>query len=92
MLSTNEWTDGDSFPARLPDGRLETFRLYFVEAESPTRNSLRKCQNPLIRQDGHFLISDFGREFPVWLAQFGASVQPGITVKECLEYTEQHLD
>ena len=26
-LEPDEWTDGDSFRVRLPDGRLETFRL-----------------------------------------------------------------
>ena len=31
MLEPDEWTDGDSFRVRLPDGRLETFRLYFVD-------------------------------------------------------------
>lgn len=30
-LEPDEWTDGDSFRVRLPDGRLETFRLYFVD-------------------------------------------------------------
>jgi endonuclease YncB( thermonuclease family) len=37
-LEPDEWTDGDSFRVRLPDGRLETFRLYFVdttESRSP---------------------------------------------------------
>jgi hypothetical protein len=31
VLAPDEWTDGDSFRVRLPDGRLETFRLYFVD-------------------------------------------------------------
>src|SRR4030095_11763777 len=31
VLEPHEWTDGDSFRVRLPDGRLETFRLYFVD-------------------------------------------------------------
>ena len=31
VLQPDEWTDGDSFRTRLPDGRLETFRLYFVD-------------------------------------------------------------
>jgi endonuclease YncB( thermonuclease family) len=38
VLEPDEWTDGDSFRARLPDGRLETFRLYFVDTtESRSR-------------------------------------------------------
>ena len=31
LLEPDERTDGDSFRVRLPDGRLETFRLYFVD-------------------------------------------------------------
>ena len=31
VLEPDEWTDGDSFRVRLPNSRLETFRLYFVD-------------------------------------------------------------
>jgi endonuclease YncB( thermonuclease family) len=38
VLAPDEWTDGDSFRVRLPDGRSETFRLYFVDTtESRSR-------------------------------------------------------
>ena len=38
VLKSDEWTEGDSFRVLLPDGRLETFRLYFVETtESRSR-------------------------------------------------------
>ena len=38
VLKPDEWTDGDSFRVQLPDGRLETFRLYFVDTtESRSR-------------------------------------------------------
>ena len=38
VLKPDEWTDGDSFRVRLPDSRLETFRLYFVDTtESRSR-------------------------------------------------------
>jgi len=38
MLEPDEWTDGDSFRVRLPDSRLETFHLYFVDTtESRSR-------------------------------------------------------
>jgi endonuclease YncB( thermonuclease family) len=37
-LEPDEWTDGDSFRVRLPDGRLETFRLYYNDTtESRSR-------------------------------------------------------
>ncbi|PYK32095.1 MAG: hypothetical protein DME58_06495 [Verrucomicrobia bacterium] len=35
-----EWTDGDSFRVRLAEGRLETFRLYFIDtSESRSRGT-----------------------------------------------------
>ncbi len=38
VLAPDEWTNGDSFRVPLLDGRLETFRLYFVDTtESRTR-------------------------------------------------------
>jgi len=38
VLEPDKWTDGDSFRVRLPDGRLTTFRLYFVDTtESRSR-------------------------------------------------------
>jgi endonuclease YncB( thermonuclease family) len=38
LLEPDKWTDGDSFRVRLPDGRLETFRLYFLDTtESRSR-------------------------------------------------------
>lgn len=38
VLDPDEWTDGDSFRVRLADGRLETFRLYYVDTtESRSR-------------------------------------------------------
>jgi endonuclease YncB( thermonuclease family) len=40
VLEPDEWTDGDSFRVRLPDNRLETFRLYFVDTtESRSRGN-----------------------------------------------------
>ncbi len=37
-VEPDEWTDGDRFRVRLPDGRRETFRLYFVDTtESRSR-------------------------------------------------------
>lgn len=41
VLEPDEWTDGDSFRVRLPDGRLETFRLYFVDTTESRLHSTR---------------------------------------------------
>ncbi|MEY2564918.1 MAG: hypothetical protein QOH88_3111 [Verrucomicrobiota bacterium] len=41
VLEADEWTDGDSFRVRLPDGRLETFRLYVVETTESRSHSTR---------------------------------------------------
>ena len=41
LLEPDEWTDGDSFRVRLPDGRLETFRLYFVDTTESRARSTR---------------------------------------------------
>lgn len=41
VLEPDEWTDGDSFRVRLPDGRLETFRLYFVDTTESRSHSTR---------------------------------------------------
>jgi endonuclease YncB( thermonuclease family) len=44
VLSPDEWTDGDSFRVRLPDGRLETFRLYFVDTTESRSRGKRSDQ------------------------------------------------
>ena len=41
-LEPDEWTDGDSLRVRLPDGRLETFRLYYVDTTELVRNGLAR--------------------------------------------------
>jgi hypothetical protein len=35
VLTPDEWTDGDSFRVRLPDGWLENFRVYRFGLPSP---------------------------------------------------------
>src|SRR4051812_30048484 len=44
VLEPDEWTDGDSFRVRLPDGRLETFRLYFVDTTESRSRGKRSDQ------------------------------------------------
>ena len=41
VLTPDEWTDGDSFRVRLPDGRLATFRLYFVDTTESRSRGVR---------------------------------------------------
>lgn len=52
ILEPDEWTDGDSFRVRLPDGRLETFRLYFVDTTEARAHATR-----LDEQAAYFGIS-----------------------------------
>lgn len=41
VMEPDDWTDGDSFRVRMPDGRLETFRLYFVDTTESRVHSTR---------------------------------------------------
>jgi endonuclease YncB( thermonuclease family) len=53
VMEPDEWTDGDSFRVRLPDGRLETFRLYYVDTtESRSRGKRRGCGAALQSRGG----------------------------------------
>ena len=45
VLEPDEWTDGDSFRVRLPDSRLETFRLYFVDTTESRSHDKRSDDN-----------------------------------------------
>jgi hypothetical protein len=46
--------------------------VFLADQPEPYLNFLTR-QSLIFRQDGHFLLTDFGREFLVWLAQTGAS-------------------
>ena len=41
VLEPDQWTDGDSFRVRLSDGRLQTFRLYFVDTTESRSSGTR---------------------------------------------------
>lgn len=41
VVEPDEWTDGDSFRVRLPDGKLVTFRLYYVDTTESRMHSTR---------------------------------------------------
>jgi endonuclease YncB( thermonuclease family) len=62
VLTPDEWTDGDSFRVRLPDGRLKTFRLYFVDTtESRSRGEALGRPGGLLRPNETGAIK-FGEE------------------------------
>ncbi len=44
LMAPDKWTDGDSFRVRLPDGRFETFRLYFVDTTESRSHSTRSVE------------------------------------------------
>ena len=54
-MEPDEWTDGDSFRVRLPGGRLETFRLYYIDTTESRSRGKRSDEQAayfaLTRQD-----------------------------------------
>ena len=87
VLEPDQWTDGDSFRVRLPDSRLETFRLYFVDTtESRSRGKrsdeqaayfgLTRAQAiELGRQAKKFTANALAQPFTIytrWRSVFGA--------------------
>jgi endonuclease YncB( thermonuclease family) len=95
VLEPDEWTDGDSFRVRLPDSRLETFRLYFVDTtESRSRGKrsneqaayfgLTRAQAiELGRQAKIFTANALARPFTIstrWRAVFGPTRYYAIAV------------
>jgi len=52
-----EWADGDSFPVKLPDGRVEVFRLYFVDCIEESASTVSD-QRRLREQARYFGVED----------------------------------
>jgi endonuclease YncB( thermonuclease family) len=78
VLSPDEWTGGDSFRVRLPDGRLETFRLYFVDTTESRSRGKRSDE-----QAGYFGLTraqavKLGQEAKVFTA---AALQKPFTIQ-----------
>jgi endonuclease YncB( thermonuclease family) len=86
VMEPDEWTDGDSFRVRLPDGRLETFRLYFVDTTESRSRGKRSDEQAayfgLTRDQGielgqqakAFTANVLGRPFTIqtrWRSVFG---------------------
>ena len=77
-LEPDEWTDGDSFRVRLPDGRLETFRLYYLDTtESRSRGKrsdeqaayfglTRQCAIDRGKEAKAFTAAALTQPFTIW--------------------------
>ena len=39
-LAESDWADGDSFPVRLPDGKEIVLRLYYVDCNETSANTV----------------------------------------------------
>ena len=61
-LAPDEWTDGDSFCARLPDGSLETFRLYFVDTTESRSRGKRSDEQAAYFSITHARAVELGKE------------------------------
>ena len=97
VLKPDQWTDGDSFRVQLPDGRFETFRLYFVDTtESRSRGErsdeqaayfgLTRAQAiELGRQAKIFTASALAQPFTIytrWRSVFGARYYAIVITKD----------
>ena len=68
MLEPDEWTDGDSFRVRLPDSRLETFRLYFVDTTESRSRGKRSDEQAVYFGLTRAQAIDLGRQAKIFTA------------------------
>ena len=74
VLEPDEWTDGDSFRVRLPDSRLETFRLYFVDTTESRSRGKRSDEQAVYFGLTRAQAIDLGRQAKIFTAS--ALAQP----------------
>jgi endonuclease YncB( thermonuclease family) len=74
VLEPDEWTDGDSFRVRLPDSRLETFRLYFVDTTESRSRGKRSDEQAAYFGLTRAQAIDLGRQAKIFTAN--ALAQP----------------
>ena len=74
VLKPDEWTDGDSFRVQLPDGRLETFRLYFVDTTESRSRGKRSDEQAAYFGLTRAQAIDLGRQAKIFTAN--ALAQP----------------
>jgi len=88
-LAADKNNDGDSFLVRLPDGREEIFRLYFVDTPESAFKSYRNGENNHDRirdQAGYF---DIAPQRAVEIGQAGKHVTLGLLAEHLFTlYTE----
>ncbi len=68
-VEPDEWTDGDSFRVRLPDGRLETFRLYYVDTTESRSRGKRSDEQAAYFGITHQQAVELGRRAKRFTAQ-----------------------
>jgi endonuclease YncB( thermonuclease family) len=74
VLIPDQWTDGDSFRVQLPDGRLETFRLYFVDTTESRSSGERSDEQAAYFGLTRAQAIDLGRQAKIFTAS--ALAQP----------------
>jgi endonuclease YncB( thermonuclease family) len=74
VLKPDEWTDGDSFRVQLTDGRLETFRLYFVDTTESRSRGERSDEQAAYFGLTRAQAIDLGRQAKIFTAN--ALAQP----------------
>jgi endonuclease YncB( thermonuclease family) len=74
VLKPDEWTDGDRFRVQLPDGRIETFRLYFVDTTESRSHGERSDEQAAYFGLTRVQAIDLGRQAKIFTAN--ALAQP----------------
>jgi endonuclease YncB( thermonuclease family) len=74
VLKPDEWTHGDSFRVQLPDGRIETFRLYFVDTTESRSSDERSDEQAAYFGLTRAQAIDLGRQAKIFTAN--ALAQP----------------
>ena len=74
QIEPDEWTDGDSFRVRLRDGRIETFRLYFVDTTESRSRGKRSDEQAAYFGITHEQAIELGKQAKTFTAR--AIAQP----------------
>ena len=83
VLEPDEWTDGDSFRVRLPDSRLETFRLYFVDTTESRSRGKRSDEQAAYFGLTRAQAIELGRQAKIFTMLAAAAIAVRINVSPC---------